>query len=114
MTSLVRLSAAVSSPPCTVVGVPNDPTQMLFQMSATAEATLEQTIQGNNTFYGGIYGPQATFTIQGNATIYGSIMAQRVNVSGNAEIHYDEALADETEIANLYRTTLLSWRELVQ
>jgi hypothetical protein len=41
-------------------------------------------------------------------------MAQRVNVSGNAEIHYDEALADETEITNLYRTTLLSWRELVE
>ena len=97
-----------------VVGVPNDPSQMLVQMSATAEATLEGTIQGNTTFYGAIYGPQATFDIQGNATIYGSIMARRVNVSGNAEIHYDEALADETQITNLYQTTLLSWRELVE
>ncbi|MBI2104357.1 MAG: hypothetical protein HYT90_02075 [Candidatus Omnitrophica bacterium] len=95
-----------------VVGVPNDPSQMLFQMSATAEGTLEQTIQGNNTFYGAIYGPDATFNIQGNATIYGSVMARNVNVSGNADLHYDEALTDETQISGLYGTRLLSWREL--
>jgi len=94
------------------IGVPSDPSQMLFQMSATAEGTLEQTIQGNNTFYGGIYGPQATFTIQGNATIYGSVMARRINVSGNADIHYDEALGNETQITGLYDTRLVSWREL--
>ena len=97
-----------------VLGVPDDPTKMLFLMSATAEATLEQTIQGNTTFYGGIYGPQATFTIQGHAAVYGSVMARRVNVTGSAAIHYDEALADMTQVSNLYRTVLISWRELLE
>lgn len=95
-----------------VVGVVNDPTQMLFMMSATAEATLEQTISGNNAFYGAIYGPQATFEIQGNAIIYGSVIARQVNVSGSAEIHYDKAMTTIDEVSNLYKTSLVSWREL--
>ena len=95
-----------------VVGVVNDPAKMLFLMSATAEATLEQTITGNNTFYGAIYGPQATFDIQGNATIYGSVIARQVNITGNAEIHYDKALTTMDEVSNLYQPSLLSWREL--
>jgi predicted acyltransferase (DUF342 family) len=81
-------------------------------MTSTAGATLEQTIQGNNTFYGAIYGPDATVTIQGNAEIFGSVIADQVNVQGNAVIHYDEALRDTTQIANLYTTELISWREV--
>ena len=97
-----------------VVGASSDPSRMLFLMSASAEATLEQTIQGNNTFYGGIYGPEATFTIQGNAEIFGSVIARQVNVTGNAEIHYDESLQSITELSNTYQPSLLSWREVPQ
>ena len=94
------------------VGVSSDPGRMLFLMSSSAGATLEQTITGSNLFYGAIYGPQATITITGNAEVYGSIIAKQVNLTGSAEIHYDEALADETQISNLYQTALTSWREL--
>ncbi|MBI4342499.1 MAG: hypothetical protein HY599_03940, partial [Candidatus Omnitrophica bacterium] len=52
----IYVTGALTAQGNSVVGVLNDPTKVLFQMSATAEATLEQTIQGNNTFYGGIYG----------------------------------------------------------
>ena len=95
-----------------VVGVASDPGRMLFLMSSSAGATLEQTITGSNIFYGAIYGPQATITITGNADVYGSIIAKQVNLTGSAEIHYDEALANETQISNVYQTSLTSWREL--
>ena len=95
-----------------VVGVVNDPTQMLFLLSSTAEATLEQTVQGNNTFYGAIYGPQARFTIQGNAQVHGSIIARQINVQGDAVLHYDERLSTSTAVPNVYQRALISWREL--
>ena len=95
-----------------VVGVASDPSRMLFLMSSSAGAILQQTIQGNNTFYGGIYGPEATFTIQGNAEIFGAVIAREVNVTGNAEIHYDERLSTSTTVPNVYQRALISWREL--
>jgi len=94
-----------------VVGVPSDPTQMLFKMTSTAGAVLEQVIQGNNTFYGAIYGPDAEVNIQGNAEIYGSVIAEVINVQGNAQLHYDEALAMETRVVNQYKRAVTSWRE---
>lgn len=96
----------------TVVGVPDDPSQMLFLMTASSSATLEQSIEGNNTFYGAIYGPQATIDIRGNATIFGAVVAQNIEVSGNATIHYDENLANFTNVSNTFQTAVISWREL--
>lgn len=98
------------------VGAPSTPTDMRFLMSSSAGAVLEEglegTITGSTKFYGAIYGPAAELTISGNAEIFGAIVARQVSVSGSAEVHYDQALADQTQISNRYRTALLSWREL--
>lgn len=95
------------------VGVPSDPTQMVFLMTSTSEATIEEgTITGSNLFYGAIYGPQATINITGNAEVYGAIIADRVNLTGSAVIHYDEAVNTITDVSNLYQTSVVYWQEL--
>jgi hypothetical protein len=96
-----------------MVGVPTSPKQMVILMTSTADATLEQgTLQGNTEFYGALYAPQSTITISGNAGIFGSVIAQAVNVTGNAAIHYDEAVNDITQESNTFTTTRIAWREL--
>lgn len=97
------------------VGVPSNPRQMVIQMSASAEATLEQgTLTGSTEFYGGLYAPDSIITISGNAEIYGSVVARQVDVTGSAYVHYDEALTDVTQVSNLYSTALSSWREVLE
>ena len=94
------------------VGVASDPTLMRILMSTGSAATMEGTITGSTDVYAAIYGPQATINISGNAKVFGAVIAKQVNVSGSAEIHYDEATASITDISNLYVTSVTSWREL--
>ena len=103
------------------VGVPSDPTAMVFFGSSTGSATLEEgTITGSTKFYGALYAPGATINISGSADVFGSIVARTINVTGSAAIYYDEALADCTGsmppptcgINQFYTTTIISWREL--
>ena len=93
------------------IGAPSSPKYMVFLMESNAQATLEDTITGSTGFYGSIYGPDATINIQGNADVYGSIIAETVNVTGDASIHYDEAMTERTDVSNQYKTALISWRE---
>lgn len=96
-----------------IMGVPSSPQQMLVLMTASGDATLEQgTLTGSTGFYGALYGPQSTINITGNATIYGSVIAQSVNVTGSASVHYDEALTDLTQVSNTFKTARVAWREL--
>ena len=95
------------------VGYAPDPSKMQFLMRAGGTAEIEEgTITGSTTFYGGLYGPSSTINITGNAEVFGSIVAQRVNVSGSAVIHYDEHLNSSETVPNIYQRSLLSWREL--
>lgn len=95
------------------VGVEEDPTKMLVLISSNAPVTLEEgTITGSTEFYGALYGPSATITITGNADVFGSIIAKTINVTGSAAIHYDEALASDTDFSNQYQASLVSWQEL--
>lgn len=104
----------------TVVGVPSDPTRMLFLIASTGEATIEGTITGSSQFYGALYAPDAAITITGNADVFGSIIAEQINVTGSAAIHYDECLTacdvpdppPSCDISNTYETTTVSWREI--
>ena len=94
------------------IGVPSDPRAMTILMTPSSEATLEEgTLTGSTEFYGALYGPKASLTISGNAEIYGSIIAKKIDVTGSAAIHYDQAMTDLTDVSNLYRTSLVSWRE---
>ncbi|MDP3702989.1 MAG: hypothetical protein Q8R78_01160 [Candidatus Omnitrophota bacterium] len=109
----VYLTGTLNAQGNSSVGVPSDPTMMVFLMTSTSEATLEQgEITGSNKFYGAIYGPQATINITGNAEVYGAIIADRVNLTGSAVIHYDEAVSTLTDVSNLYQTSVVYWQEL--
>ncbi|MCK4905294.1 hypothetical protein KAS42_03520 [bacterium] len=64
----------------------------------------------NSDFYGAFYAPNADVEIHSNAEIYGSIIANTVDLASNARVHYDEALADETDsIGSGYK--MISWEE---
>jgi|GEM_PF-2119636 len=95
-----------------MLGVPSDPTKVQVLISSSGSASLEnETLTGSTEFYGTLYGPQATINITGNATVYGSVIARVVNLSGSADIHYDQALGNSNTFSNLNKTTLISWRE---
>jgi len=97
----------------TAIGVEHDPTQMLFLVTSSSEgATIEGTITGSSAFYGALYGPDATITITGNAEVYGSMIAGSVDLSGSAELHYDEALQSLMTIPGSYLTSVLYWRDV--
>ena len=95
------------------VGYLNDPRKMAVLMSGGSAATLEEgTLTGSTEFYGALYGPKAQIEIKGNAKVFGSIIAKEIDLSGSAEIHYDQAMTDLSQISNVYQTNLISWREM--
>ena len=99
----------------TLIGVVNNPRTMLFLVAAAAGTTLGTTgggsITGNSTFYGALYGPGAEFDVTGSAEIFGSVIAKRVDLSGSAKIHYDEALTT-LPVGSTYQTSIVLWREI--
>jgi len=96
-----------------LMGVPSNPKHLLVLMTATGDATVEQgTLTGSTGIYGVLYGPYSTIDIAGNAEVFGSIIAQRINVTGSALIHYDEAVSDLTQISNTFKAVRIAWREL--
>lgn len=109
----VYLSGALTINGNATVGVPSNPSALIFLMTPTAEATIQQgDLQGNAKIYAGIYAPDSKVAISGNAEILGSVIGESVDVSGNAKVHYDTAMGEFNAVTNLNKITLLSWREL--
>ncbi len=50
------------------------------------------SVLGNGFLSGICYAPNGNVTIAGNGDVYGSFIANSVNVSGNANFHYDKTL----------------------
>ena len=94
------------------VGVPSEPKNFLMLVTSTQQATIESGLTGTTQFYGGLYAPNTTIQIDGNARVFGSVIAQRVDVPGNAQIHYDESLGTLMDPPGFYRVRIVSWREL--
>jgi hypothetical protein len=107
----VYLTESLSFEGNSTIGVVNDPTKFLFLMASGTEVEIVGSIEGNAEFYGAMYGPDAAFSIAGNAEIYGSVIGNEVTLAGNAELHYDEALADVDILSNEGVVDVLSWRE---
>jgi hypothetical protein len=78
---------------CTIYGLP---TCTSMKYTGTAEA------------YCRLYAPNATLTIGGDFDFFGEAIANRLQFSGTAAIHYDEALSTNTGP----RLTIVSWEEL--
>lgn len=54
--------------------------------------TKKVEINGNGEAYFGLYAPAADVTVFGNGRIYGSVVSDKLNINGNAGIHFDKAL----------------------
>lgn len=52
------------------------------------------SLSGQAGFYGGVYAPNAKLSISGQAQLYGSFIGDTISMSGQAAMHYDEALAE--------------------
>ncbi len=53
---------------------------------------------GNAHLYGTLYAPSAAINLAGNGDLYGSVIGNSVSMTGNGNIHYDEALKNVTTI----------------
>ncbi|MDQ1334549.1 MAG: hypothetical protein QG552_1499, partial [Thermodesulfobacteriota bacterium] len=65
------------------------------------------SISGNGDLSGAIYAPSANVSVTGNGDIYGAVIGRRIGISGNGDVHYDEALQNVGPVSGL---KLLSWR----
>jgi hypothetical protein len=65
-----------------------------FQVWGTSTTSQTFNFAGNGLFSGVVYAPCANVSIVGNGAICGSIVANTIDLSGNAQFHYDESLAD--------------------
>lgn len=62
-------------------------------ISVGASSSQKVTVSGSGTFIGVINAPAAAFTASGSATMSGAIIGKTMNISGGANVHYDEALS---------------------
>jgi hypothetical protein len=66
---------------------------------------------GNATFIGTIYAPEAAFAAAGSGgPIIGALMANTLSFAGNANVHYDENLANVGPSTGFVAT---NWQEVV-
>jgi hypothetical protein len=82
-----------------------------FQIYGTSTTAGAQTIRfvGNGASTAAIYAPNATFQLKGNGSLNGAVIANEINLNGNAAFHYDEALGNTTA-GNPFG--VIKWREL--
>jgi hypothetical protein len=66
-------------------------------------------IKGLAQLYAVVYAPSADVVITGNADMYGSIVANNAKLTGNAAMHYDEALINRAPSRGFI---IASWDEL--
>jgi len=67
------------------------------------------TLSGNAKLYGTLYGNDVAVKLSGNAAIFGSVIGNTIQQSGNAKVHYDEAMS--TNVTNGSKSTLMAWQE---
>ncbi len=54
--------------------------------------TQKVTVSGSGVFIGAINAPGADFTVSGSASLSGAFIGKTMNISGGANVHFDEAL----------------------
>ena len=70
------------------------------------------TVSGGGTFIGAINAPGADFTISGSANFSDALIGKTMNISGGANVHYDQALASMAGSGYGYKVA--SWVEAVR
>jgi hypothetical protein len=83
-----------------------------IQIYGTSTSTsTDQTIKiaGGGSFSGCIYAPNGNVELRGDGSMYGSVVAEDIDLTGNANFHYDESLGN-LDAGNPFRVG--SWKEL--
>lgn len=75
----------------------------------TGSSTQNISISGQGDFYGAIYAPTANISISGQGDIYGLVAGYTTTISGQASIHYDEALV---EFGKTLESDIRVWEEI--
>lgn len=77
--------------------------------TATGEADQVIQVAGNGDLRAAVYAPEAEVQVNGNGHVMGAMVGAKVTFTGNAEFHYDESLAAESDNTPFGVT---HWREL--
>jgi hypothetical protein len=81
-----------------------------FQLYGTkTSGTQDITITGSSQWSGVIYAPYGNVQLTGNGAVCGSVVAKDITLSGNAQFHYDEALAS---LGGTSPFRIAKWKEL--
>lgn len=75
-------------------GITNDGGKPRDVIIYGTEETESINISGQALLYGAIYAPEANLNYSGQAEIFGSLIMNRITMSGQAHIHFDEDLRD--------------------
>lgn len=82
------------------------------QVYGTSTSTTQNIgIAGGGTFGGVIYAPNANVALNGDGSMTGSVVANNITLTGNANFHYDESLANMSS-GNPFRVS--KWKELTK
>jgi|SRR6266850_671960 len=95
--------------PSAIFGAISNENQTATSISLIGLPGLTYIELGGN-WSGAVYAPNADFSIAGSTEISGSIIVNKVDLRGNAEFHYDEALASTNRQLRAFVVT--SWKEL--
>ncbi|NIM90922.1 MAG: hypothetical protein GTO17_08235 [Candidatus Aminicenantes bacterium] len=91
-----------------------NPTSLL--LLCTDSFTGDMEWNSNSDFWGAVYSPKANVVFNSSANFYGSVIGKYVDITSQANIHYDEALASleivPGSMGSFY--TVLSWQEKIQ
>ncbi len=87
-------------------GIPSD-----FFVYGT-QTCEEIEYSGSSSLFAGIYAPNAEIEFSGSTVAYGSIVGNTIDITGSAQIHYDEVLATSgPSLGGGSTYTVLSWQE---
>ncbi len=84
----------------------NLPANLVFKVAGAHDVKLT----GDMDFYGGIYAPESEINLNGNGKVFGAFTAKEVDLNGNVNFHYDEAMKNIPGGAG-YLVELNAWHE---
>jgi len=104
----IYVSGSVSASGNGIVNTTSKPENCQLKVSGTSSVS----IVGNGGFYGGVYAPNAPVSITGNGALYGSVVGTTISFTGNAQLHYDEAMTTLGGGNVLSSYKISSWKEI--
>lgn len=106
-TTVIYVNGDVSITGNGIVTQNNIPKNLLIYSTGTNDVA----IGGNGSFYGGIYAPLANVKNDGNGGVHGAIVSKTYTQTGNASIHFDEAMKDIVGNTQNPKPSVVSWQE---